>query len=74
MQRVCPKCGRTYTREPSLSRKDNETLICPECGLEEGLRSVQSTLGLSDEDIQDVVKEARMIAEEKEKEDGQDTV
>ena len=29
---VCPLCGRTYHGAPALSREDNETLICPDCG------------------------------------------
>ena len=34
---VCPSCGRTYHGYPSLSRRDNETLICPDCGTREAL-------------------------------------
>ena len=33
----CPKCGSWYTEPPALSRTDNETLICPECGMREAL-------------------------------------
>ncbi len=33
----CPKCGAYYTGYPALSRVDNETEICPECGAEEAL-------------------------------------
>ena len=29
---VCPLCGRVYHGAPALSREDNETLICPDCG------------------------------------------
>lgn len=29
--RICPVCGCAYTQKPALSRKDNETLICPDC-------------------------------------------
>ena len=35
--RTCPKCGRTYTVPPALSREDNETLICPLCGTAESI-------------------------------------
>ena len=38
--RVCPKCGRQYSGHPALSRKDNETLICPDCGTREALESI----------------------------------
>lgn len=38
--RVCPRCGKSYTAPPALSRKDNETLICPDCGTREALESI----------------------------------
>lgn len=37
---VCPRCGRTYYERPALSRADNETLICPDCGTREALESL----------------------------------
>ena len=37
---VCPKCGKTYTGHPALSRTDNETFICPDCGIREALDSI----------------------------------
>ena len=36
-ERTCPKCGCVYTGVPALSRTDNETLICPDCGIREAL-------------------------------------
>lgn len=33
----CPICGKNYTGYPALSRKDNKTKICSECGLREAL-------------------------------------
>ena len=33
----CPKCGKYYIGYPALSRKDNKTNICPECGVAEAL-------------------------------------
>lgn len=38
--RVCPLCGQTYTEPPALSRTDNETLICPDCGTRQALESI----------------------------------
>lgn len=35
--RVCPKCGKRYTKCPALSRRDNKTEICPECGSQEAM-------------------------------------
>lgn len=39
-ERICPKCSLRYTAHPALSRIDNETLICPECGTREALESL----------------------------------
>ena len=35
----CPKCGKTYQGYPALSRADNRTEICPECGVREALEA-----------------------------------
>ena len=43
---VCPICGKTYIGHPALSRADNKTLICPDCGTREAL----SSLGLSEDE------------------------
>lgn len=40
MLEVCPRCGKAYTEHPALSRVDNETLICPDCGVREALESL----------------------------------
>ena len=37
---VCPLCGRTYHGAPAISREDNETLICPDCGTRQALQSI----------------------------------
>lgn len=37
---VCPRCGQSYFELPALSRVDNETLICPDCGTREALESI----------------------------------
>lgn len=36
-EKVCPKCGGKYTEYPALSRRDNKTYICPDCGVAEAL-------------------------------------
>lgn len=38
--RICPRCGKQYRRPPAISRKDNSTPICPECGINEALESI----------------------------------
>ena len=30
--RKCPKCGAEYQGHPAISRRDNKTPICPDCG------------------------------------------
>lgn len=40
MNRICPVCGREYHEAPALSRVDNTTLICPDCGVREALNSI----------------------------------
>ncbi len=37
---ICPKCGKAYCGVPALSRTDNRTLICPDCGTREALESI----------------------------------
>lgn len=38
--KICPSCGKAYNGSPALSRADNETLICPDCGTREALESI----------------------------------
>lgn len=38
MTRECPVCGRIYSEYPAISRKDNKTEICPDCGINEAFR------------------------------------
>lgn len=47
--RTCPICGHQYLDYPALSRLDNVTLICRECGQRQALESI----GVTDADKQD---------------------
>lgn len=38
--RICPRCGKAYNDTPALSRADNKTLICQDCGTREALESI----------------------------------
>lgn len=38
--RHCPLCGNDYHGIPATSRTDNETLICPDCGIRQSLESI----------------------------------
>ena len=35
----CPKCGAEFTDHPAISREDNETEICPSCGVREAVEA-----------------------------------
>lgn len=48
---IYPRCGRTYHGLPALSRVDNKTLICPDCGTREAL----ATLGVSEEEQESIL-------------------
>ena len=49
---VCPRCGKAYHGPPALSREDNETLICPDCGTREALDSI----GVSPEEQDSIIQ------------------
>ncbi|MCH5185628.1 MAG: hypothetical protein J1F64_05820 [Oscillospiraceae bacterium] len=49
---VCPKCGKTYTGRPAISREDNETPICTDCGTRDALAHIHI-----DKDEQDKILE-----------------
>ena len=37
---ICPRCGNSYIGRPALSRADNQTPLCPDCGTREALESI----------------------------------
>lgn len=52
--RTCPKCSKTYTGRPAISRDDNMTAICPDCGIRESLQSL-SVYGKEQEKILSII-------------------
>lgn len=42
--KTCPKCGREYMCPPAISREDNETEICPVCGVAEAVEPFSEEL------------------------------
>lgn len=40
-KRICPICKKEYIGHPALSRKDNRTEICPECGMHEAIEAMK---------------------------------
>ena len=51
---ICPKCGREYNCPPAISREDNETEICPVCGIVEAVTPLQ----ISDEEKERLIADA----------------
>ena len=39
----CPKCGNWFLNYPALSRRDNSTYICPDCGVKEAMEDYMSS-------------------------------
>ena len=50
--RLCPKCGCKYEKYPALSRADNKTYVCPDCGVKEALQSI----GISPEEQEKIIE------------------
>lgn len=50
--RTCPKCGKEYQEHPAISRADNVTEICPDCGTLEALEAA----GISKEAQEEILK------------------
>ncbi len=48
--RICPICGREYTDYPALSRRDNATEICPDCGVKEAFEDFFGSLHVQDKE------------------------
>lgn len=39
-EKICPVCGQKYNAPAAVSRIDNRTLICPNCGTRQALSSI----------------------------------
>lgn len=50
----CPVCGKIYDDPPAISRKDNRTKICPECGVREALEPAIEN-GVLDQETSDKI-------------------
>ena len=50
--KICPKCGRKFERLLAVSRIDNKTMICDNCGTMEALDSVPHGILTPQERIQ----------------------
>lgn len=59
-QKRCPICGKEYTDPPALSRGDNESPICPECGTRQALDAVGITKSVQDEIIKRIYHQTEL--------------
>ena len=39
-EKECPICHKKYTQFPAVSRRDNKTYICPQCGVDEAIEDM----------------------------------
>lgn len=53
----CPKCGRSYKEHSAISREDDRTEICPDCGIHEALAAAGIDPQLSREILVRLIKE-----------------
>lgn len=57
--RICPECGQSYDGVPALSREDNKTEICPDCGVRQSLK----VFGLSADKTEEIIVEIHRLTE-----------
>lgn len=44
---ICPKCNKRYAKDKgALSRRDNKTEICPQCGYKEAMEDFERTFSI----------------------------
>ena len=60
-RRICPICGGPMSEHPALSRRDNRTEICSDCGTREAL----ADLGMDEEDQDAVIAEIQRLSDQK---------
>lgn len=51
----CPKCGRGFKRLLAVSRTDNKTMVCDECGVREALEDCVSCGALTPREYAEIV-------------------
>jgi len=51
---TCPLCGQSYTGRPAVSRTDNKTFICPDCGTRQALESLGISIAEQNEILETI--------------------
>lgn len=58
--RICPICGKKFDMDhAALSRTDNATYICSDCGVRQALESIGMTDKAAQDKVLDKVNEVR---------------
>mgnify|MGYP002514746070 CR=1 FL=1 len=57
--KICPLCNQRYSDYPAISRSDNKTQICPDCGI----REVLSGLGITRNEQNEIIDSIRRCKE-----------
>ena len=61
VMRICPVCGSPMSGHPALSRRDNKTEVCSDCGTREAL----ADLGMDEEDQEGVIAAIHRLSDRK---------
>ncbi len=61
VERVCPHCGRSFVEPPALSRVDNQTMVCPDCGVREALAAI----GCQPDEVERILETIRAATRKK---------
>ena len=61
VRKICPVCSGPLTEHPALSRRDNKTLICPDCGTREAL----ADFGMDIEDQEGFIAAMHQLSDKK---------
>ena len=61
VRRICPICGGIMSEYPALSRRDNKTEICSDCGIREALADI----GVDIDDQEKIVAEIHKLSDKK---------
>lgn len=48
--KICPICKKRYFGHPAISRKDNKTEICPNCGINEAMEAYENHMKQKEEE------------------------
>jgi len=59
---LCPRCGGSYSGYPALSRRDNKSKICSDCGNEEAIFDLKMHLWDDEKEKKElIIKEKKWL-------------